>query len=281
MLTQKNIKALAKERGFFLNKKLGQNFLMDKNVRDKIISLIALNKDDTILEIGPGLGALTEELLARCAYVYAVEIDKKIYETAQTLLSKYTNLKLIHEDFLKFNIGSIKAKNIRVIAALPYYITSPIIEQLLSIKKRIKDICIIVQKEVYYRMAASAASKDYSSFSLFIQFHAQVEKLMDISRNSFFPVPAVDSCLVRLKVLDTPPVSLQDEAMLFKVIRAAFGQRRKTLLSALSHKEALGLKKSDIKAVLEGVNIKESLRAERLTLTQFANISDAIIDFSL
>lgn len=279
MLTKTQIKELAKRHDFYLKKGLGQNFLIDKNVRDKIIKLIDLKKDDAVLEIGPGLGALTEELAERCGHVYAVEKDKKIYGLSKELLSKYKNLELISCDFLKFDIGSLPFKSMKVVGALPYYITTPIIERLLDFRKRIDTISIIVQKEVARRLAAGEGEDDYSSLSLFVQFYSEVELLMDIKRGCFFPTPDVDSTLVRLKILPRPAIEVKDREMLFKVIRQAFNQRRKTMLSVLSQKAALGLDKKEMAGLLDNVGIDPKMRAESLGLSHFAKISDAIVDF--
>lgn len=279
MLTKTQIKELAKKHGFYLKKSLGQNFLIDRNIRDKIMRLSGLGGDDIVLEIGPGLGALTEPLAGRCRRVYAVEKDKKIYSLSKEILSGYKNLDIIHGDFLKFDISALGG-GISAVGALPYYITSPIIQHLFSHKKSLKEILIIVQKEVARRLTAKENSRDYSSLSLFVQFYSGIDTLMDIKRTAFFPVPDVDSALLRLGILPRPKAEVKDEGTLFKVIRASFGQRRKTILSSLSHKEILGLKKDEIAHILKSLGIDDKIRAEVLSLEEFANIADAIIDFS-
>jgi len=279
MLTKTQIKELAKERGFYLKKSLGQNFLIDRNIRDKIIRLSGLGGSDVVLEIGPGLGALTEELAARCQRVYAVEKDKKIYSLSKEMLSGYKNLDIIHGDFLKFDLSTL-GSGISAVGALPYYITSPIIQHLIVHRKILKDIFIIVQKEVARRLIAKENNRDYSSLSLFVQFYCGIYNLTEIKRSAFFPAPDVDSTFLRLNILPEPKVWVKDEETLFKVIRASFGQRRKTLLASLSHKEALGLKKAQVAHILKDLGIDDKVRPEALPLERFAAIADAILNFT-
>jgi len=215
MLTKTQIVALSKEHRFFLKRSLGQNYLVDKNARDKIIRLLELEPGDTVLEIGSGLGALTEGLAARCARVYAVEKDKKIAELSKEILKDSGRIDIITADILKFDVGSI-GSGLKVVGAVPYYITSPILQHLFMHKKKIDTIFVIVQKELAVRMAAGPGTKNYSSFSLFTQFHADIEVLMDVGRALFFPVPEVDSCLVRLEILRDGRVPVADPDMLSK-----------------------------------------------------------------
>jgi 16S rRNA (adenine1518-N6/adenine1519-N6)-dimethyltransferase len=279
MLTKTQIVELSKKNDFYLKKSLGQNFLIDRNLRDKIIRLLGLNKGDTVLEIGPGLGALTEALAENCKYVCAVEKDRKLYGLAREILSSSKNLEIIHSDFLDFDIGSLLRDNIKVVGALPFYITTPILEHLLNSRTKISSIFIIVQKEVAKRLIARAGENDYSSLSLFIQFFCEIEELLDIKKTVFFPQPKVDATLVKLDILPRPRLTLKDEETLFKVIRQAFSQRRKTLLSSLSQKGILGLSKDEIGRVLDDLGIDSKRRPETLTLGQFAGIADAIVDF--
>lgn len=281
MLTKREIKNLSKKEGFYLKKSLGQNFLVDKNTRDKIIRLLELKSDDVVLEIGPGLGALTEGLAERVKCVYAVEKDEKIYNLSKEILAKHKNIVFQHCDFLKFNINSMLFDKIKIVGALPYYITTPIIERIFHYKERIDSAYIIIQKEVARRITAKPGTKDYSSLSLFTRFNSDARLLADIKKDSFFPVPKVDSTLIKLDILATPHIPLKDEETLFKVIRQAFNQRRKTILSSLSHKKALGLDKKDMETLLQNINIDKSCRAETLALEEFARIADGIIDFLL
>lgn len=279
MLTKTEIKDLSKRHDFYLKKRLGQNFLIDRNLRDKIIRLSDLNKNEPILEIGSGLGALTEKLAEKCGYVYALEKDKKLYNLSKELLGGYKNLEIICGDFLKFDISRLLFKKIKVVGALPYYITTPVIQRLLDFRKRIETIFIIVQKEVGRRLVARAGEDDYSALSLFVQFYSDVKMLMNIKKDAFFPKPDVDSALVRLKILPQPKVMVKDEDMLFKVIRSSFNQRRKTLLSALSHKSQLGIDKTRMAQLLSDLGIDSKKRAESLRLDQFAKIANGMVDF--
>lgn len=276
MLTLSEVRGLAKRHNFYLKKSLGQNLLIDRNVRDKIINLIGLKRSDILLEIGPGLGALTERLAEECGYLYAVEKDKRLYELAKRLLAGYSNLSLIYGDFLKFDIKRLMFRGIKVVGALPYYITTPIIEHLLDSRERIDSAYLIVQREVGRRLASGSGERDYGRLSLFVQFYSDVEMLADIKKGSFFPVPEVDSALVRLKVLAKPRIAVKDEEMLFDVIRASFGKRRKTILAALSHKGVLGIDREELAGILDRLNIEKNRRAEALSLEQFARISDAV-----
>ncbi len=244
-----------------------------------MIRLIDISKSDTVLEIGPGLGALTSELAKRCKTLYAVEKDRKIYGLAKDLLSADKNLDIFLGDFLDFDIGGIPSRNIKVAGALPFYITTPIIQRLLDFKEKIDVIYIVVQKEVAQRFVARQNEKEYSSLSLFVQTFSKIEPLMNIKKNSFFPVPKVDSAFVKMTILDTPSVNFKDEETYFKVIRQSFQQRRKTLSSSLSHKGALGIDKNGIAEILKRLGIDPKRRPETLAPEEFAGISDGVVDF--
>lgn len=279
MLTKTEIVELSKTRGFYLRKKFGQNFLIDKNLRDKIVRLIDLKPDDTVLEIGSGLGALTEGLATACRHVYAVERDKKLCEVSREILSDSKNVDIAHADILEFDIDSLPPGEMKLVGALPFYITTPIIERIIKKRDRFTSAFIVTQREVAGRLAAAPNTEDYSSLSLYIQFYAKVETLLEMRREAFFPVPKVDATLIKLDMRDVGAVQVKDEETLFRVIRQAFGQRRKTILSSLSHKDGLGLTKGDLKGVLEGLGVDTKARAETLDLETFARISDGIIDF--
>ncbi len=280
-MTKRQIRDLLKRDDIYPKKRLGQNFLIDRNTRDKVIRLMELEKDDVILEIGPGLGALTEELAKRCGYVYAVEKDRRIYSLTKGLLSEYKNLEISYSDFLEFDIKKLPFKGIKIAGTLPYYITTPIIEHIFDYRDRIDAAFIVIQKEVARRLAARAGDRDYSSLSLFAQLYSDVTLLADIKKDVFFPRPEVDSTMVKLKVLPRPPVTVKDEILLSKIIRKAFNQRRKTILSALSQKGILGLSKEEIASLLDNLGIDKKSRAETLTLEEFGRITDGIIDFLL
>jgi 16S rRNA (adenine1518-N6/adenine1519-N6)-dimethyltransferase len=281
MLTKKEIVELSKERGFYLKRSLGQNFFIDKNLRDKLMELASMGKDDTVLEIGPGLGAFTEALADNCRRVYAVEKDRKLCALAGELLAGKKNLEMIHRDFLEYDLGLIPETGIKVFGALPFYITTPIIQRLFEARRRIDSIYIIVQKEVAARFTARPGGDDYSSLSLFVRFFACPEVIRAIKKDAFFPIPKVDAVFVKLDVLKERPVKVNDEETLFKVIRQAFMQRRKKLSSSLSHKEALGLNKGQMTELLESLSIDPARRAETLSLEEYAGIADGVIDFLL
>ncbi len=281
MLTKTEIKSLVKREKLQFRKEFGQNFLIDKNLRDKIIRFISLARDDEVLEIGPGFGALTEGLVRSCRYVCAIEKDRKLAALLSEILHDYQNLDIIEKDILEFKISPLTSGKLKVVGALPYYITSPIIQHLLSFRESIDAAYIIIQREVARRIVARAGDDDYSSLSLFVQFYADSEILMDINPDSFFPRPEVHSSLLKLSMLPDGRIRVKDIEMLFRVIRSAFNQRRKTLLASLSHKEALGCSKSDIKAILDALRIDSRIRPEKLPLESFAAIADAVIDFLL
>ncbi|NQT06505.1 MAG: ribosomal RNA small subunit methyltransferase A, partial [Candidatus Omnitrophica bacterium] len=274
MLTKTQITDLGKKEGFYLKKRLGQNFLIDKNAREKIIRLLGIEANDVILEIGAGLGALTEALAREGGFVYAIEIDKKLALNLKKILKSAKNLEIINEDFLKFDIRRLSFKGIKIVGAVPYYITTPIIQKIIEFKDRVDTAFITVQKEVAHRMNAVPGNKDYGAFSLFLQYHCDIEILLDINRGVFFPRPEVDSSLVKLKLLKEPPIKVRDENTLNKVIRSAFLQRRKMLSSALSHKEALGMKKAEIIDVLKGLGIDPKNRSEAISLVDYGKIAD-------
>ncbi|MFH1753665.1 MAG: 16S rRNA (adenine(1518)-N(6)/adenine(1519)-N(6))-dimethyltransferase RsmA [Candidatus Omnitrophota bacterium] len=278
MLTKTQIVALSKEHDFYLRKSLGQNFLIDRNLRDKIVRLLELKREEAVLEIGPGLGALTEPLAESSGRVWAVEKDRKLYGLVSSLLSRYENLTVAQGDILDFDIGALPGGKIKVVGALPFYITTPILEKLFENRQRIEEIYIIIQKEVALRLAAGPGEDDYSSLSLFAQFYCDIKKLLDIRRKAFFPEPKVDSALLRLRVLSRPSVTVRDEAALFRTIRRAFSQRRKTILSSLSGKGAMGVSKDRMRGMLEVLGVDPKSRAETLALGDFARISEAIAE---
>lgn len=276
MLTKAEIRELSERYKLGFKKSLGQNFLIDKNTRDKLVGLLGLGRNDVIIEIGPGLGAITERLAESGGYVYAVEKDKRLCELAERLLSGFPNLEIVCGDFLKFDISRLLLKGIKVVGALPYCITTPIIERIIGYRNLIDSAFIAVQKEVARRLAAKAKDDDYGSLSIFVQFYSDVSVLMGMKRTVFFPEPKVDSAFVRLRMLSGPRVKVKDEEVFFKAVRAAFSQRRKTILCSLSHKNILSLGKDRIAALLESIGIDKKKRAEELTIEQFAAIADRV-----
>jgi len=256
-------------------KSLGQNFLTDKNIQNKIIRACDLAKDDIVLEIGSGKGDLTVQLAQKVKKVYTLEIDSRLFPLLENTLSVYSNCQLIKADILKFDIIKFLRDNnvsekIKVIGNIPYYISSPIIQHLIDQRQVISVVFMTVQKEFGRRVRAIPGSKDYSSFSCFAQYYAQCVILFEIKRNSFNPSPKVDSCFLSLKFRGKPPVSVREEAGFFKLIRTAFNQRRKTLRNSLSG--MLAPEKLD--AFFETSGIDKNVRPEDLSLEQFAKLSD-------
>jgi len=254
-------------------KSLGQNFLIDRNIQNKIIESVDLDPADTVLEIGPGEGAITGLLCRDAAKVFAVEIDRNLCALLTTKFATVQNLSVINADFLKFDLRSLPPGNkLKVIGNIPYYITSPIVEHLLLYRERITDIYLTVQKEFANRMAADPGSKVYGSFSCFVQYYTEPEILFLIKKNSFHPAPKVDSCFMRMKLREEPAVKVKNEAMLFKIIRTAFQQRRKTMKNGLE--ELIPNRK--LEEFFRQYDIDPRIRAEDLSLQDFANLANLI-----
>ena len=255
---------------FTPRKQLGQNFLIDPNIKYKIVTACELNPGDVVLEIGAGWGALTKEIASKVKQVIAIETDKKLYQALGKTLQD-SSVKLIHADFLKFSLTELP-RGVKVIGNLPYYITSPILEKILNHRQYFDSVYITVQKEVGVRMVAAVNTKAYSAFSCFIQYYTQPKMLFKIRNTSFKPVPKVDSCFMSLKIKQNLPLSDAKEKKLFEIIRHAFGQRRKTImntLSPLSGKERLGY-------ILRHLNIDPQKRAENLSLADYLELAKTI-----
>lgn len=259
-------------------KKLGQNFLVDKNIQKKIIGACAFRESDTVLEIGPGRGELTEYLVRTVSFVYAVEIDPQLSNILKEGLNHFSNLKIINKDILKFNPEECLADTagrIKIIGNIPYYISSPVIERLLNFRDIIETVFVTLQKEYAERLTASCGTKDYGSFSCFVQYYAAPKVLFTIKKNSFFPVPKVDSCFVRMDIRQRPLCEVKDEKFFFRVIRASFNKRRKTLRNSLTgiiSKEGLG-------AFFGEYEINANIRPEDLALADFANLANMAIEY--
>lgn len=258
-------------------KSLGQNFLFDKNIQKKIVLTSDLNKDDIVLEIGAGFGDLTKQIALVAKKVYALEIDKRLFESLEENLKSQANCQILKEDILKFDLGKFLLKKrikqkIKVIGNIPYYISSPIIEHLIKYRQKITAVCLTVQKEFGRRVCAASGSKEYSSFSCFVQYYAQSKIIFEIKKGSFSPAPKVDSCFLSLKFRDNPAVCVNDEKMFFKLIRTAFNQRRKTLRNSLRGFIA----KDKLEDILNSLNIDINTRPEELSLEQFAKLAKKI-----
>lgn len=277
------IQELIREHHFSVQKKYGQNFLIDANILEGIVQAAGVTKEDTVLEIGPGMGALTQYLLEAAGSVVAVEVDKMLIPILEENLKDYENLTLICADILKLDLKEIPAFSgqqgrVKVVANLPYYITTPIVMELLEKQENIESITVMVQKEVAQRMQEGPGSKAYGALSLAVQFYAEPKIVLTVSKNCFLPKPEVDSAVIRLKIYapEERPVKARDPEFMFRLIRAAFNQRRKTLVNALANDASVRIPKEKTQAVLSEMGKNESIRGEALTLSEFAQLSELL-----
>lgn len=271
---------ILRKYNFSFQKKFGQNFLIDTHVLEKIIEESEITREDCVLEIGPGIGTMTQYLAENAKRVIAVEIDKALIPILDDTLSEYDNVTVINDDILKVDIAKLcrdynDSKPIKVVANLPYYITTPIIMGLFESHVPLKSITIMVQKEVAERMQEGPGSKDYGALSLAVQYYAKPEIVANVPPNCFMPRPNVGSAVIRLTRYEEPPVQVDDEKFMFSVIRASFNQRRKTLTNGLSA-GGLGLTRENVADALRQMNLSETIRGEALTLEQFATISNIL-----
>jgi 16S rRNA (adenine1518-N6/adenine1519-N6)-dimethyltransferase len=271
------IRDVLREQDFHFKKRWGQNFIFDLNLLRRIVAEAGIEAGDRVVEIGPGAGTLTRELLEKGAQVLAVEIDPALLPVLEKVLGGTKGI-VVQGDALKTNFDQMTAAYglehpYKVVANLPYYITTPLIMRLLENRYQIEDIVVMVQKEVAERLTASPGTKEYGAVTLAVEYHAEAEILFPISRRLFQPVPEVDSALLRLKPRKVPLVQVCDEQLLFKIIKAAFGQRRKTLVNSLTAMEA-GLAKMEIVEVLANAGIEPHTRGEALSLAQFAQLTN-------
>ena len=278
MLTITQLKDLFAKYDFKPLKRYGENYLIDANIKDKIIAELAIRPDDTVLEIGPGLGALTIDIASSGACVHAIEKDRKAFTILRQLLDNdFPNLELARGDILEADIERIAGgKRLVVAGNLPYYITSPIIEKLIASAAFIDRAVILVQKEFAERILAEPGSKTYSSFSCFVRYYAAASYSHTVKRTSFYPEPDVDSAIVRLDFLRKPAVAVSDEKLLFKIIRGSFNQRRKIVLNSLSRVEVLDMPKDDLTRLLAKARIDPTVRPETLSLDDFARIANTL-----
>lgn len=266
---------------FNFQKKFGQNFLIDTHVLDKIIDASGVTEDDFVLEIGPGIGTMTQYLCERAREVVAVEIDKNLIPILSDTLKNYSNVTVINEDILKLDICKLaeeknQGKPIKVVANLPYYITTPIIMGLFESHVPIDSITIMVQKEVAERMQEKPGSKEYGALSLAVQYYAKPEIVANVPPNCFMPRPNVGSAVIRLTRHEKPPVEVEDEKLMFRIIRASFNQRRKTLANGLNNSPEIHLPKEVIQESIVSLGVPENIRGEALSLEQFAELSNEI-----
>ena len=271
--------------GFSFAKKYGQNFLIDGNIVSNIVKNAGITKEDTVLEIGPGIGTMTQVLCEQAKNVIAVEIDKRLIDVLTFTLRDYDNVTVINSDILKCNIEELCKQyssngRLKVVANLPYYITTPIIMELLEKNNNsvIESITVMIQKEVAERLGAEPGNKDYGAITLSINYYSDANIVMTVPASCFMPRPNVDSAVIRMDIYDKPPVATKDEVKMFKVIKAAFSQRRKTLVNSVS--SSTDIAKETILKSLNEMGLSESVRGETLSLEQFAELSDRIIENS-
>ena len=278
----KNTIEILNKYQFMFQKRFGQNFLIDTHVLEKIIKSAEITKEDLVLEIGPGIGTMTQYLCENAREVVAVEIDKNLIPILENdTLAEYDNVTVINEDILKLDLNElVKERNggnrIKVVANLPYYITTPIIMGLFESHVPLQNITVMVQKEVADRMQAGPGSKDYGALSLAVQYYATPYIAANVPPNCFMPRPNVGSAVIRLTLHEEPPVKVKDEGFLFAIIRASFNQRRKTLVNGLTNAAELQLSKEEVQAVLEQMGLSATIRGEVLTLEQFAELSNRL-----
>lgn len=273
--------AVINKYDFVFRKKFGQNFLIDKSMVEKIVSAAEVEADDCVLEIGPGIGTMTQYLAERARQVIAVEIDENLIPILNDTLSPYENITIINDDILKVDINELaekynSGKPIKVVANLPYYITTPIVMGLLENKVPLRSITIMIQKEVADRMQVGPGSKDYGALSLAVQYYASPKVVAVVPPECFMPRPKVSSSVIRLDIYDEYPVKANNPEHMFKLIRASFNQRRKTLANGLSNDSSLGLTRDDVYEALGKMNKPETVRGETLTLQEFAELSDLL-----
>lgn len=275
---QNTIEILNKYK-FVFQKKFGQNFLIDPHVLEKIIRAAGITQDDFVVEIGPGIGTMTQYLAAAARGVAAIEIDRALIPILKDTLSGYDNVTVINEDVMKVDLKKLAeemngGRPVKVVANLPYYITTPIIMELFENHVPAESITVMVQKEVADRMQVGPGTKDYGALSLAVQYYARPEIMANVPPNCFMPRPNVGSAVIRLSVYKEPPVKAVDEKLLFAIIRASFNQRRKTLQNGLGHVPELGISKEMTAQILEAMGLPVSVRGEALTLEQFADFAN-------
>lgn len=275
------LKSIIERHGFSFTKSLGQNFLIDENILNKIIQGSGIDKSWGALEIGPGAGTLTRELAANAGKAVAIEIDKKLIPLLADTLSEFDNAEVINEDVMKVDLKSLIAEKfgdmpVAVVANLPYYITTPIIMGFLENNIPVKSLTVMIQKEVAERMVASPGGKDYGALSAAVQFYTEPKLVCRAEPHCFMPQPKVASVVIRLEVLDKPRVEVKNPDFMFTIIKSAFGQRRKTLVNALSKSPYISIGKDLITQVLEALGIDPNIRGEKLGLEEFAKISDLL-----
>lgn len=277
----KNTAEVLQKYQFRMQKKYGQNFLIDTNILHKIVEAAQITKEDCVLEIGPGIGTMTQHLAEAAGRVIAVEIDKELIPILEETLAPYGNITLLHADILKVDLQKLSEEQgidrpFKVVANLPYYITTPIIMELFESHVPLESITVMVQSEVADRMQVGPGTKDYGALSLAVQYFAKPEVMVRVPASCFMPRPNVDSTVIRLTRHDNPPVEVEDEAYLFAIVRASFNQRRKTLVNGLVNAGNLGVSKEQVEDVLEQMGLSKTVRGETFTLERFAELSNRL-----
>lgn len=277
----RNTIEVLQRHNFTFQKKYGQNFLVDPNVLERVMDAAGVSGEDCVLEIGPGIGTMTQLLAERAGKVVAVEIDRNLIPILEETLAPYSNVTVINEDILKLDVEEAirvrgEGRPVKVVANLPYYITTPIIMSLLEGGAPLESITVMVQKEVAERMQAGPGTKDYGALSLAVQYYSRPEVVANVPPNCFIPRPNVGSAVIRLTRYGTPPVQAADPGKLFTVIRASFNQRRKTLANSLGNAPGLSVSRERVAGILEEMGLPAMIRGEALTLEQFAELSDRL-----
>ncbi len=276
-------KQIIKHYEFNFKKNFGQNFLVDERVLDKIISAADIGENDLVIEVGPGIGTLTQAMAKKAGKVISVEIDKTLVPILEELLSDHNNVEIINEDILKVDLNDIISAHpgmtVKMVANLPYNITTPIIMNILEKHIPMESLTVMIQKEVAYRMNASPSTKDYGSLSLVTQYYCKPYLVANVPQNCFMPRPNVDSAVIKLTVLDKPEVEVKDEQFMFLFIKAAFAQRRKTLVNCIYNSGITSLDKEGIASVLKELGYYERVRGESLSLNDYAALSDKMLVF--
>jgi 16S rRNA (adenine1518-N6/adenine1519-N6)-dimethyltransferase len=275
MMEQLSTKDIVKKYGFKFTKSLGQNFLIDDSVLSDIVEGAEINENDVVIEIGPGVGTLTKELLKKAKKVYSIELDSELIPILNEELKEFTNFELIHKDALKVDFAEIigEEKNVKLVANLPYYVTTPIIIKLLTEGYKFNSLTVMIQKEVAERLAADPNNKDYGSISLLVQYYCDTKIVRYVKPTSFIPQPKVESIVIRLDRLEEPKVTVKDKELMFRVIRESFNMRRKTLSNSIKN---IGLSKENLNIAFENAGIDPKRRGETLSLTEFAKLADCI-----
>lgn len=274
-------KEILEKHGFSFKKSLGQNFLIDTNILRNIVEHAGITSESGAIEVGPGIGALTEQLAKKASKVVAFEIDNRLLPILEDTLNDYSNVSIIHQDVLKANLQEVierefaNHQELMVVANLPYYVTTPILMKFLEERLPVKEIVVMLQKEVADRIAASPGTKDYGSLSIAVQYYTEAKVVMNVPKTVFIPQPNVDSAVLKLTVRSEPPVQVKDEAFLFEIIRASFAQRRKTIMNNLSNHFSKE-QKATVESALVGSNIDPKRRGETLSIQEFADLSNEL-----